>query len=245
MHKTLLLILIATWLHAAAYGAAVYRIACGSSSTVTDATGSAWQADAFFTGGTAYTTPAMAALDGPYRSLRYSASKITYTIPLDNGTYRIRLSFLENRTASSVPPVGAGQRRFTVTAAGLPLTQASPVIPTSLDLYATAGSLHPLLITADVVVDSGQLVIDITPELGNAVISGIEIDSLNDPGPNLIVVTYLAGLESAPPACPVAGLTLFLAVDTNHLFWCVASGSNGKWNTIGDGPAIGINIPAK
>lgn len=221
------IILLVLALLPAAHSATLLRIACGSSTGGMDAQGHAWQADAFYAGGTAYTTTALAALDLPYRTLRYGASAFTYAIPAANGDYILKLSFIENRTASSSPPVKVGQRKFSVSVAGSPVVQ---VVASNLDLYATVGSMAPYVISVPVSVFGGKVFITVAPDVGNALISGIQLDSVDAPPPPPSV-PFLTGLESAPPVCPASGLTLFLATDSNHLFWCFAGSS---WHVIGD-----------
>ncbi len=155
--------------------ATTIRIACGSSTGGVDAAGNLWQPDAHFSGGTDYSRANMAALDLPYRALRYGA--FTYSLPTTAGQYTVTLYFLENRTAASDPQISPGQRKIAVTING------TVVIP-SLDLYAVAGSLVPysakLSITA-----TGPLVITIAPVAGSlaALLSGIQVDSVDVPPP--------------------------------------------------------------
>ncbi len=152
--------------------ATLYRIACGSPTGGTDAQGHAWQSDAYYSGGVAYSAPALAALDLPYRTLRYGASAFAYSLPVAPGRYTVTLHFLENRTAASVPSIAAGQRKFSVSVNGTPAA-------TSLDLFAVAGSMHPYTLSVTVTVASGPLTISVAPSLGNAVLSGIQVDSVD------------------------------------------------------------------
>ncbi len=222
----LLIILVACSLHAAN----VYRIACGSSTGGADAQGQFWQSDAYFTGGASFSRADMAALGLPYKALRNGAS-FSYSIPLPNGEYTVKLYWAENRTAASSPPIGTGQRQFAVSVAG------ALAVP-SLDLFATAGSLMPYSLTFPVSVSTGTLSISETAAAGSlgALLSGISVDSVDAPPP-LPFAPYFVGLESAPPACP-SGLAFLVATDTNHLLWCVGGSA---WHPIGDfsaGPSI-------
>ncbi len=170
MMKTILSILaLALTAHAAPL-----RIACGSATGGVDAQGSAWQPDAFYAGGTAYASPALAALDFPYRTLRYGASAFAYSLPVAPGKYTVTLYFVENRTAASVPPVAAGQRQFSVTVNGTAAVA-------SLDLFAVAGSLKPYSVSVTAQVVAGPLVVSVAPVLGNALLSGIQVEEVITP----------------------------------------------------------------
>jgi hypothetical protein len=224
MTKILILALMAGTLHAAT----VMRIACGSSTGGRDAQGNVWQSDAYFAGGTDYSRASMAALDLPYRALRYGA--FTYSIPLANGDYTITLFWTENRTASSVPPIGAGQRKIAASLTGSTVIQ---VAAGNLDLFAVAGSMMPYSVAQSVGVLNGKLIVSVGPASPDSLpglLSGIQVDSVDAP-PSPPSVTFVTGLESAPPSCPAAGLTMFIATDTNHLFWCYAG---SEWHVIGD-----------
>lgn len=215
--RALLISLVAL---SALHGANVMRIACGSAGGV-DAAGNVWQADgAYATGGSAYTTAALSALDLPYRALRFTPGTMTYTLPAANGDYLLSLYFIENRTAASVPPVAVGQRKFSVSVGGVPVV-------TSLDLFAAAGSMHPYSVTNSVHVTMGKIVIAGMAEIGNALLSGIRVDSV-DPPP---FAPYLTGTSASVPNCPTAGLAFLYVSDTAKLYWCFA-GSN--WNPVSD-----------
>ncbi len=221
------ILLIAALFCATSPAATTIRIACGSSTGGVDAAGNLWQSDAHFSGGTDYSRANMAALDLPYRALRYGS--FSYSVPLPNGEYTVKLLWLENRTAASVPPIAAGQRKIAASIAGSELIQ---VVASGLDLFAVAGSMMPYTQTAAVGVTNGKMVITLVPSSPDslaALLSGIEIISV-DPPDAPPAVPYITGLESAPPACP-AGFALFLATDTNHLFWCY---SGSTWHVVGD-----------
>jgi hypothetical protein len=210
-------------------GATLVRIQCGGPGGI-DSQGNVWQADTGFTGGARWDSSnqaSMAALAPPYNTLRYSAypagapfSYVIATLPPTTtaGHYTVTLRFVEpNKTA-------VGQRVFSVSANGTPLV-------TNLDLFAVApipGALTPYTVSFPVVITGSSLQLVFTPSVGNAVISGIQVDD-DTVAPS--VPTYVTGLESAAPICPATGLTFFYATDTDHLFRCWAG---GEWKVVGD-----------
>ncbi len=220
MTKLLMLILMASALDAAN----VLRIACGSSTSGTDAAGVTWQSDAFFSGGTDYSRADMAALGYPYRALR-NGPTFAYNIPLPNGDYTVKLYWVEIRTAASSPPISTGQRKFAVSVGGT-------VINPSLDLFAAAGSFMPYTMTFPVTVSNGMLSISETAATGSlgALLSGIAIDSVDAPPP-LPFARYVTGTTAAVPQCPESGLTFAYVSDTDKLYWCW---SGGNWFIMSD-----------
>ncbi len=214
--------------------AILYRIACGSQGG-TDAAGNVWQSDAMYAGGARWTSlnqPALSSQPIPYQAERYTAPAsfpFSYTLPAAAGDYIVTLGFLEVRTDASIPPIAAGQRVFSVSIHGT-------VVQPALDIFAAAGSLTPYSLTFHVTT-TGPIVIALASITGNAVLSSIQVDSVAVAPPPAFA-PYLTGVESAlPSACP-QGLTFFVATDTDHLFWCAASGA---WHRVGDfsaGPSI-------
>ena len=192
----------------------LYRIAAGSLGG-TDPAGNLWAPDAYYTRGQRYIVPGQPI---PYSALRFGAapagSPFTYTFPVPSGKYTVTLKFIE-------PNVSApGKRLFTVT------VNSAPIF-TDLDLYASAGLLKPMDRTFPVTTSSG-ITITFTSSTNNAILSGIQID---DDKITPLPLTYLTGLESAPPVCPDTNLTLLLASDSKHLFWCSMGSS---WHNVGD-----------
>ncbi len=200
------------------------RIACGSSTGGVDALGHVWQSDAYFTGGADYSRADMAALGVPYRALR-NGTAFLYSVPLPNGDYTVKLYWAEIRTATSSPPISAGQRKFDVTVAGV-------LVAPSLDLFAAVGSFMPYSLTFPVTVSGGVLTISEAAAAGSlgALLSGIEITSVDAPPPAPFA-PYLTGTSDAVPNCPTSGLAFLYVSDTAKLFWCFA-GSN--WTPVSD-----------
>ncbi len=221
-------IFLVLWLVGTLNAANVMRIACGSSTGGTDTQGHVWQSDAYFAGGTDYSRANMAMLDLPFRALRYGS--FTYSVPLPNGDYTIKLSWLENRTAASTPPIGPGQRLIAASVAGSGTLQ---VVAANLDLFAQVGSMMPYTATFAVTVTNGKMIVSVgpaTPDSLSGLLSGIQIDSV-DPPPPPPSVTYLTGDSTAPPACPAVGLSMFYATDNQWLYWCFAGST---WHVVGD-----------
>ena len=162
--------------------ATLVRIQCGGTGGV-DAQGNVWQADTGFTGGArwdATNQASMAALAPPYNTLRYSAypagASFSYVIAAlppttTGGHYTVTLQFVEpNKTAP-------GQRVFSIMANGTPLV-------TNLDLFTVApipGALTPYSVSFPVVATGSSIQLVFTPSVGNAVISGIQVDSVDAP----------------------------------------------------------------
>jgi Malectin domain len=112
-------------------------------------------ADQYYVGGASYT-------NADLTTLRY-APAFSYSIPLTNGLYKLTLHFDEpNKTA-------ARQRLFTVSANG---QTTEP-----LDVFALAGgALRSYSRDMLVLVGAGTLKIQLTATLGNAILSGVEIN---------------------------------------------------------------------
>lgn len=127
--------------------------ALGVAQTLSIASGSL--TDQYFAGGVSYT-------NADLTTLRY-APAFGYAIPLMNGLYRVTLHFEEPNQ------VAANKRLFSVTANG---QQTEP-----LDLFALAGgTLKSYSRNLLVLVGAGWLRVQFTATLGNAVISGIDVN---------------------------------------------------------------------
>ncbi len=92
----------------------------------------------------------------------YRHGTFAYRVPLDNGSYKVWLTFVE-------PSAQPGERVFDVSANGKPVL-------TGFDVAAQAdGPLKSIQREATVTVSDGQLKLDFRPAKGEAVISAIEI----------------------------------------------------------------------
>jgi hypothetical protein len=148
------------------------RILAGSNRSQVDHAGKLWQADTWFTGGTATknaaTHIARTQDAGFYRTSRQG--QFRYRIPLKPGLYELHLYFAE--TVYGLDAGGEGSRIFTVRAGGRALLDR-------FDLVADAGASR----TADVKVFTdiapaadGYLTLEFAGEAGQrATLSGIEI----------------------------------------------------------------------
>jgi thermitase len=145
--------------------AASYLINAGGPA-VTDASGISWSADAYFSGGAAYSTAAsIANSSNPiYQDCRYGT--FTYTFPVANGNYTVILKFAE------LYMIGPGQRQFNVALNG---TQ----VLTNFDIFAQAGGEFLAIDRSfPVTVTNGQIQIQFTNgAANNPLVNGIEIDN--------------------------------------------------------------------
>lgn len=172
------------------FAATLLRIACGGPGGV-DAAGNVWQSDApFASGGASWNTSDAAGKPFgpvPYNHLRYSAnpagSPFTLALYVAPGSYSLTLKFMEpNKT-------GPNQRAFSVSING------SAVIG-GLDLWATAGLLKAADYAFPVVVPSdGLITIALSASVGNAVLSGIQIDGAA--APRSVIDVFRTGHQQA------------------------------------------------
>lgn len=185
---------VASCLLTACQGATLLRIASGGLGGI-DSKGNIWSPDASFNSGAAWvncgtsTTPVCPpGLDRPpYLNLRYQTS-FSYTLQFPPGLYQVTLAFIEpNKT-------GPGQRVFSVSLNGA--TALS-----QFDIYqATGAALIPTVRSFPVVATSGAIQIQFTATVGNAVVSGIQVDDLVMIGP-----TGAQGPSGAPGPSGAAG----------------------------------------
>jgi hypothetical protein len=144
-------------------GATFFAVNAGGSQ-YRDATGTLYQADARYSGGTAYRTNVgiSGTTDDPlYRSERYG--NFSYNIPVANGSYQVTLKFAELDSK-----VRTGRRVFDV------LMEGKRII-SGLDIFARAGRNKALDITVPVTVSDGYLNIQFRPQKGNAQVNAILI----------------------------------------------------------------------
>jgi hypothetical protein len=191
--------LLAAVLFCSSAFAGTVRLQCGGVGGA-DVAGQAWDADSSFTGGLAWTTAAAPAITGlpvPYNRLRYGAS-FSYSFALAPATtYTVTLKLVEPRAAQT-----AGQRVFSVSING------AVVLP-SLDLFAVAGALVPKDYTFPVVTTaSGVVAIIFSASVGNAVISGIQIDGPPPVSTSLYSDVFAGGAEYQTQESCLKGITV-------------------------------------
>jgi len=140
--------------------ATVVNVACGGSTDSGSVGGARWS------GPTIYVQPA------PFNAMRSSSplgAPFSYSFTLAPGKYTVTLQFIEPRGDQA-----AGQRLLGVAING------SAVI-TGLDLFTVAGALKPYTAASFPVTVTGVLKIDVSATAGNAILSGIRIDSVDIP----------------------------------------------------------------
>ncbi len=150
----------------AAGAAAVIRIKAGAYNPVKDAAGTVWLADQGFAGGDTIdraglpiantTTPDV------YRSERYGMDSFTW--PLPNGAYQVKLHFAETFEGIG----GPGERVFSFNVQGKEFKD--------FDVWAKAGGFARAYVeTVPVQITDGKLKITFTPNVENPQICAIEI----------------------------------------------------------------------
>ena len=145
----------------------VVLINCGASADQAAADGRVWQADRDFSGGDTVQRPMAIVLKTEdafiYLNERYDPS--AYRIPLENGTYELKLHFAE----TYYEIYAAGQRVFTVTVEGAPVLAG-------FDPFAEAGKPFATVVkTVPVTVSDGELTIGFEPKVQSPMINGIEV----------------------------------------------------------------------
>jgi hypothetical protein len=139
----------------------------------TDVSGKLWYKDFGFSGGQAVTnTKSITGTSNPtlYNSARVGNS-FSYSIPVSNGTYTLKLHFAETEFNS------AGQRKFNVSAQG-------QQIMTNVDIFVAAGNTANKAFTPNsftVAVTNGQLNLVFTGVVNNALVNCIDFILSNAP----------------------------------------------------------------
>jgi hypothetical protein len=142
------------------------RINCGSASTITDLHGQTWQSDSdYYRGGdtTDFGEVTVSAGDG----MLYATQRIGlegYTVPLADGTYRVRLHFAELDIRCN----SAGKRLFEVACGGVSWG--------IIDVFVEAGGLATSLVKeTTVTAEGGELSIDFKRIVNEPALAGLEI----------------------------------------------------------------------
>jgi hypothetical protein len=142
------------------------RIKAGVSAPVKDSEGNVWQADQGFVEGDVVDRPdiQIANTKSPeiYRSEHYSMTSFSY--PLPNGKYKVKLHFCETFEGIT----GPGERVFSFNVEGHDFKD--------FDVWVKSGGfLKAYVETVDVDITDGKLDITFTPKVENPQINGIEI----------------------------------------------------------------------
>jgi hypothetical protein len=138
-------------------------IRCGGDA-VQDPDGRQWGRDAFFYGGAALAVPPNGGLNlSPiYLAERSCRQSCEYVIPVPNGTYLVKIHFIELSYAAP------GARVFDV------VVDNSPVL-SGFDIFREAGVGRPLDREAETVATHGRITIGLLPKIAEAKINAIEI----------------------------------------------------------------------
>jgi hypothetical protein len=149
------------------------RILAGRSAVYHDGAGGFWIADAFYRGG--QTTTRRQRIAGTadhnlFAGERYG--RFSYTIPVAEGSYTVRLGFAETWFGDQNPePGGAGSRVFDVFCNNRPLLL-------NFDIYRAAGGENRALIRTFSGIGpdaAGQIVLRFIPHANKACINFIEV----------------------------------------------------------------------
>ena len=142
------------------------RIKAGTALPIKDSEGNTWLADKGFADGDTIERPDLkiANTTSPaiYWAERYNMTSFTW--PLPNGSYTVKLHFAETYDGIT----GPGQRVFSFNVAGHEFKD--------FDVWAKAGGpLRAYVETVPVTITDGKLLITFTPNVENPQINGIEI----------------------------------------------------------------------
>lgn len=102
-----------------------------------------------------------------FQTNRFSENLI-YTIPVKNGTYRVKTYHIENYFGVSNPDTREGLRVFDI-------FMQNQLVKSNLDLYATSGNQETVLVFNEIIVKNGELKIELKASVNNALLSGIAI----------------------------------------------------------------------
>jgi len=154
---------------AAAPGAALYRINCGTASSYIDPAGNVWTPDEDFSGGSVIsTTNSISGTTTPvvYQTARKALP--TYTLPVNNGAYTVMLKFAE------VQYNAAGKRQFNVSINGVQVL-------TNFDIVAAAGASNTAVDRSfPATATNGAITIQLTSgAAGGALLNGIQVSTAN------------------------------------------------------------------
>jgi hypothetical protein len=216
-------------------GTPLISINCGGSAT-TGADGTNWTADQYYTGGDLLYTGYL--INGTqdlyvYRTGRRGLyGNFSYTVPVPNGSYTLKLKFAESTYGSK------GQRVFNVNVNG------SPVL-TNFDIVADVGPLMADDKQFPVMVTNGTLQIDFIGVVGYGMVNGIQVLAAGStpaptptPTPTLSLSTSsLSFAGTAGGANPPGQSVTVSNAGTGTLTWTAAS--NQSWLAVS--PGAGTN----
>ena len=172
---------------ASTFGGGLVRSNAGGSSFVSSSNED-WCADYGFLGGFVFALPSQVDIGGTdddelYHTERYadnaSPTRLVYRFPVGDGAHRVRLHFAE------IFHTEVNRRVFDVFLEGR-------LVRDDLDLVAEIGANHALVLTHDVLVEDGDIEIEMISSADRPKISGIEIT----PRPGSIENYCSAGINS-------------------------------------------------
>jgi len=169
-----------------------FRVDAGDVDPYYDASGNAWAADYFSSGGmAAWTNTSVTGTSDPLLYQReIVGSSFSYSLPLLNGTYSLNLLFAETQNKTK------GQCLFNVSANGKALL-------TGFDIYAAAGGANKAVVeTFPVSVTNGHLSLTFTATTGQAAIAAI---SVLKPTPAPSVASLTLSPATVPGGSPSTG----------------------------------------
>ena len=137
----------------------------------TDIQGNTWQADRYFTGGESWTTTAgiFKTKDDPiYQSHRW-AEDLVYEIPVSNGNYSLNLHFAETYFDDFK------KRIFDIFAEGEPIIQDLDVFAKSKNAFFPGKNSALALNFTEISVSDGILDLELSGNINNSMLSGIEV----------------------------------------------------------------------
>jgi len=151
-------------------GGAALRIDTGATAPVTDSQGRTWQADfGFNASNTSFKADAISGTveDVLYHSVRYdpaAAPELLYTLPVSNGTYTVRLHFVEKYSGA----FSVGARVFDIDIEGSRVFE-------DIDIFAAVGARAAYVREATATVSDGSLHIQFRRQVGDPNICAIEV----------------------------------------------------------------------
>jgi len=124
-----------------------------------------------------------ASIEPLFQSGRFG-SKVSYSVPLPDGIYTVETYHKETWFGYGGRTQTTGQRVFDISLEG-------QLVKSNLDMFAEFQNKEVKLVFKDIKVTGGQLNIDLTAKVNNAIISGIAI--LDETGKNILNAANLRG----------------------------------------------------
>ncbi|EPR67525.1 TonB-dependent receptor [Cyclobacterium qasimii M12-11B] len=123
-----------------------------------------------------------------FQSNRFSEDLI-YTIPVENGIYRVKTYHIENYFGVTHPDGRAGLRVFDI-------FMQNQLVKNDLDLYARSGNQETVLVFEEIVVTNGILKIEMKASVNNVLLSGLAIIPMSEFNDDLKDDSYFINVGS-------------------------------------------------